>query len=76
MKKYFLDEKYKRFTRRVCIVLSLIAGIIGLIVAPFVFDLVLSDEVSGSLFFGILCAGVVWILYGTLRWVLKSLPYE
>ncbi|MCG9129128.1 hypothetical protein JT359_16180 [Candidatus Poribacteria bacterium] len=76
MKKYFLDEKYRRFTYRVCTFPSIIAGIVGLIVGyddQYYRDF---DNYIAQAFWCVLFASVVLILYGTIRWVLKALPDE
>ena len=75
MKKYFLDESYRKFTRRVCAVLSILAGIIGLVVGIVVYN-------SGQYYIdigaalGLLCVIGVWLLYWAIRWILKALPDE
>lgn len=76
MKKYFLDEKYRRFTHRVCTFLSIIAGIVGLIVGYDNGYYHEFDDYIAQAFWCVLFASVVWILYGAIRWVLKALPDE
>ena len=79
MKKYFLDERYREFKRRVHIVLSILVGIIvfvGIGATDGFYDL----TVVGALFVSALWAFGVWILYRVIhwviRWILKALPDE
>ena len=66
MKKYFLDEKYNKFTKRLFTVIS-----IGAFCIVFLASI---GSVVGAVFYGIIYAGSVWILYFVFYWILKALP--
>lgn len=72
MKKYFLDPQYKKFSRRVTWVISLLCAILGFsLVAPRSTQFPIEYDTIISPFIGF---GSVWGLYFLIRWILKALP--
>lgn len=80
MKKYFLDERYRKFTRRVCTVLSILVGIIVLVIVSVDYKSKSSSLHDSDYavigFLSVLSAIGVWLLYWVIRWILKTLPDE
>lgn len=66
MKKYFFDEKYSNFTKRLFAVISIVAFCIGFLAG--------TGSIVHVVLFGVILAGSVQILYFAFRWVLKALP--
>ena len=68
MKKYFLDKRYKKFTVRVFLILSIVIGVITAVVAGSA-----SDNPDAP-WYGLLAIILVWATYFVVKWILKALP--
>ena len=72
MKKYILNDEYKKFRVRVTACLSVLMFILVLILVSLVSPDSMEDAVP--VVAGILSGISVWIAYFALRWIYKSLP--
>ena len=67
VKKFFLDNLYKKFRRRLFLAVSIIAGLICAIVSKASYE-------EGVILYFLSVVALTWIAYGTIIWITKALP--